>query len=103
MRESQRLNGLLADFLEYSRPVSPFFKELRVDQLAEELMVQMEQTCPDGVALQLSAEEPVSAWADSEQLKQVIWNLAMNGIEAMPSGGELEVVIRQGEAESRAS
>ena len=101
MRESQRLNGLLADFLEYSRPVSPFFKELRVDQLAEELMVQMEQTCPDGVALQLSAEEPVSAWADSEQLKQVIWNLAMNGIEAMPSGGELEVVIRQGEAESR--
>ncbi|MEE3328775.1 MAG: ATP-binding protein [Myxococcota bacterium] len=98
LRETERLNGLITDFLQYSRPISPTFRELRLDHLVKEVMAMMEQSCPDTISLNLTSKEPVAAWADSEQLKKVLWNLAMNGIEAMPNGGELEFVIRQSEA-----
>ena len=35
------------------------------------------------------ADEPVMVDADEGQVRQIIWNLATNGLRAMPSGGAL--------------
>ena len=59
-------------------------------------MVLMEPSCPDEVRMTLSRAETLTVSADSEHLKQILWNLAMNAIEAMPEGGDLEFVIRPG-------
>lgn len=98
LRESQRLNALIMDFLQYSRPISPLRKELRLDHVVREVMVSLEASCPDTISMSLSISEPVMASADSEHLKQALWNIATNALEAMPDGGELEFVIRRCEA-----
>jgi signal transduction histidine kinase len=46
------------------------------------------------VTLQLAAgEEPARAEVDAGQMQQVLTNLVMNGIQAMPKGGELRVAV----------
>ena len=40
-----------------------------------------------------SPEEPVLTNADSEQLRQVFWNLARNALNAMPQGGKLNAAV----------
>lgn len=47
-----------------------------------------------GVALAVSADEPVMIKGDFGQLEQALTNLIVNGIQAMPKGGGLEVVVR---------
>jgi signal transduction histidine kinase len=40
-------------------------------------------------------EGPHVCLADPDQIAQVFWNLARNGLEAMPEGGRLEVALRR--------
>jgi signal transduction histidine kinase len=40
-------------------------------------------------------EGPHVCLADPDQIAQVFWNLARNGLEAMPEGGCLEVALRR--------
>ena len=34
--------------------------------------------------------------ADEGQIRQILWNLATNGVRAMPSGGRLRLAVRTG-------
>jgi signal transduction histidine kinase len=36
----------------------------------------------------------VSYQADEGQMRQIVWNLATNGLRAMPDGGRLRLVVR---------
>jgi signal transduction histidine kinase len=47
------------------------------------------------VTVQLRAEEPVPAHVDAFQFQQVITNLVVNGIQAMPGGGTLRVEVEK--------
>lgn len=96
VRETDRLNKLITDFLEYSRPMPPVFRELELNVLLADVLGLLKQSCPDNISLEFNVRGEVRAWADGSQLKQVIWNLAMNGIEAMPEGGQLAFFVREG-------
>jgi two-component system sensor histidine kinase PilS (NtrC family) len=43
------------------------------------------------------AEGPHVCLADPDQITQVIWNLARNGLEAMPTGGRLRIELKSEE------
>jgi signal transduction histidine kinase len=43
--------------------------------------------------------DPVMYRADEAQIRQIVWNLATNGLRAMPSGGELRLCVRVTAAE----
>jgi two-component system, NtrC family, sensor kinase len=61
-----------------------------VEPLADKHSVQVETQLP---------ERPVLVCADQTQLQQVVTNVAVNGIQAMPRGGRLRVEVGQGRAE----
>ncbi len=90
-RESLRLNGLISDFLAYTtgspRTVGP------VDLLALAREVVEGTRAGEGrerrVEVSLSREESLTVEGDAEQLKQVLWNLVRNGVEATPPGGRV--------------
>jgi signal transduction histidine kinase len=49
----------------------------------------------DHVVTFAADEGPHVCLADPDQITQVFWNLARNGLEAMPGGGRLEIALRR--------
>jgi two-component system sensor histidine kinase PilS (NtrC family) len=96
VRESERLSGTLTEFLAYARP--PRFEPDQIDlrEVIEEtatLLGHSSEVLPEHeIALDLP-DSPVMHFADPNQMKQITWNLARNALQAMPSGGRLEMSL----------
>jgi len=88
-KESRRLNNLLTSFLDFAKPRPPNMKRVELNDLLDSVMVLARHAC-DGRALEVKKEiQPglTTLDCDPEQLKQVLLNLLMNAIQAMPQGG----------------
>jgi two-component system sensor histidine kinase PilS (NtrC family) len=93
-RESERLNRIITDFLNYSREKSYEFGEVDLAGLLDETLTLLERQ-PDlegKYRIERSFSGlPVRAKVDSARIKQVFWNLCNNALRAMPAGGTLTV------------
>ena len=95
-RESQRLNQIITDFLNYSRDKSYAFTEVDVAALVEETLLVIERDASTRGKYRIErqfAARNVRARADRDALKQVFWNLCNNALRAMPTGGVLTVTL----------
>ena len=96
LRESDRLNRIITDFLSYARPRSLAPARVDVGDLLHQTFALMRHS-PEIAANQSIVEElpsePTFAEADEGQLKQVFWNLARNALQAMPNGGTLRATL----------
>jgi len=90
-REVRRLNAIVEEFLSLARPIQLRPEPISLPALLDEIRrlvepqagragVVVEQTIPDLLP---------DLWADRDRIKQVLLNLVLNAIEAMPSGGTL--------------
>ena len=95
VRETDRLSALIQDFLQYARPRSPSCQPIRLDDLVEDVAKLIESALPETVRLRVEPGSGIHALADPGQLKQVLWNLCLNAVQAMPDGGELRVEVRE--------
>ena len=96
-RESQRLNGIITDFLAYSRTKQYHFAKVDLIPLIEDTLTLMEhRMTAEKTGIKIERSFPVrEAWtlADGDKLKQVFWNLSENAVRAMKNGGTLTVGI----------
>jgi two-component system, NtrC family, sensor histidine kinase PilS len=97
-RESERLNQIITDFLNFSREKSFVFQETDVRPLLDETLMLLERK--PGAAEKLNIVrafngEAAVARVDANKIKQVFWNLCDNAVRAMPQGGSLTVGIEQ--------
>jgi two-component system, NtrC family, sensor histidine kinase PilS len=93
-RESQRLNQIITEFLDYSRERSYSFADVDVVSLIEETLLLLERNAAPAGKIRIErnlAEKNLRARADRDALKQVFWNLCNNALRAMPNGGVLSV------------
>jgi len=92
LRESDRLNRIITDFLTYARPrqVSLAAVDLR-EPLRETfaLLRHSPEMRPGHILEEALPDAPVAASADENAIKQVFWNLSRNALIAMPEGGTL--------------
>jgi len=90
LRETERLDNLLQDFLLYARPKTPDRNWFSLNQLIHELtqllrgdrrfeQIELEASIPDNLII----------FADHDQIRQVILNLLLNAAEASPEGGSV--------------
>ena len=98
LRESERLNRTIRSFLDYARPQR--FGIARLDLRAVlQYAALLLRNSPDVRAqhtVEVDAPEaPVWCEADEGQVRQIVWNLATNGLKAMPEGGCLCLGARQ--------
>jgi len=97
--ESERINRMLTNFLEFAKPKPPTFREVNLKDIlgrtvdlislpARERGVEIVQEYP---------QDKVSLFLDPEQIHEAIVNLELNALEAMPTGGTLRIALTQKE------
>jgi len=97
-RESERLNQIITDFLNYSREKTYEFTEADVRALLDETLTLIEKKPEVGSKYQIVRAfngEVLRARVDTSKIKQVFWNLCDNALRAMPGGGTLTVGMEQ--------
>jgi signal transduction histidine kinase len=90
-KEIDRLKGLVTTFLDFARPQTPVRKPTDIADLLSAVGILAEETAKLSnirISLELAPRLPAVP-LDSGQMKQVLLNLLINGIHAMPSGGEI--------------
>jgi two-component system sensor histidine kinase PilS (NtrC family) len=101
MRESERLNVTIGSFLAYARPQRFGIAQLDIRRSLTDTALLLRNSAEvherHKIELDLPAG-PVSYEADEHQIKQVVWNLATNGLRAMPDGGRLRLSAFSDEA-----
>jgi len=94
LKEAERLNGIIRDFLEYARPVPISRAPVNVAEILDEVLLLLEHRAAPGTLKIVREFAPSLVWSvDRQQFRQAVWNLALNALQAMPDGGELRVSI----------
>ena len=94
IKEVERLDGIIAHFLEAIRPSEPDFRETNLLDLLEEILRGREEELKArkvSAQVEAGAKDPV-VFADPEQLKQVFFNVIGNAIDAMGKDPKLRVI-----------
>ncbi|HEX7828222.1 MAG TPA: ATP-binding protein [Thermoanaerobaculia bacterium] len=94
LKESERLNKSISDFLRFVRPQEKHAVEFDVAaSLAETLdLLQNSPELHEKHAIVRDIAPPsFSIVGDPDQIRQVFWNIARNAVQAMPQGGTLRV------------
>ncbi len=97
LRESERLNETITNFLAYARPQKRHLHRVDLRRVLDEtaaLLRNSPERRPDHRIDVIG--DPVDAGydADEGQMRQVVWNLATNGLRAMPRGGALRLRLQ---------
>lgn len=98
LRESDRLNRIISDFLNYARPRSIIQSQVDVGELLKQTFTLLRNSAElneNHTIVEEVPPVPVLTSADSEQLQQVFWNLLRNALQAMPSGGTLTTGLQR--------
>jgi len=100
--EADRLNRMVGDLLDYSRPVRPALEPAPLRPLIEDAVAAARQQLgpsSDAVKVEIQiAPEAATVRADARLLRQALVNLFLNAHQAMPHGGLLDVrASRRGE------
>lgn len=98
LRESERLNETIENFLAYAKPKPRARTRIDVARLIDEtaMLLRNSPECGASHLVQVvrTSGAPVWCMANEAQVRQIIWNLASNGLRAMPTGGTLELSAR---------
>jgi two-component system, NtrC family, sensor histidine kinase PilS len=96
LRETERLNAIVSDFLNYSQPSKNRKSEVDMTSLVQDVVTLMKNSSDYQPSIKIELESPESAlWAlaDDQQIQQVLWNLCRNGIQAMEGEGVLKIAL----------
>jgi two-component system sensor histidine kinase PilS (NtrC family) len=92
LRESDRLNRIIRDFLEYARPAPMTTHPVNLADLLEEVVLLLEhRPLPAELKVVREFGDALPARVDPQQMRQAVWNLCINAVQAMPDGGELRL------------
>ena len=95
LRESERLNQTIKSFLAYARPQRFSAERLDIRRIVNDTVLLLRNSAECRAGHVIDVDGPASEVvyeADEGQIRQILWNLATNGLRAMPSGGRLSLV-----------
>jgi len=93
-QETSRLNDLVGDMLDLARPRAPSKAPVDLAAIARDVVVLAARS-GRGSDVSVTYQGPASTLilADAAQMRQVVWNLVRNAIQASTAGDEIQVVI----------
>lgn len=96
LKEVERLNDVLTNFLSFARPVTPHLAPLDVRTIltALEGLISGQARAHRVQIFTTFHAGPSRVMADETLLKQAFLNIMLNAVEAMPEGGDLAISTR---------
>lgn len=93
--EAERLNDLVTDMLDLSRPKKPSFAVVDAAQVAREVVALASKSGRGGsdVDVRFDGVEHALVRADGAQLRQLTWNLVRNAVQASSAGDAVRVTV----------
>ncbi len=91
MEESNRLNRVVSELLDYARPLELKIEPTSIETLFLDIVrrLELEQTASDIEIIQEVQPDMPTVQLDHDRILQVLLNLTQNSIDAMPNGGKL--------------
>ncbi|MBN2798300.1 MAG: hypothetical protein JXX28_04070 [Deltaproteobacteria bacterium] len=91
--ETDRLNRVVTQFLDYARPSGHHQQRVALGALIDRVAALIRaQGLPPQVAMTLEVDADLpEVWGDGGRLSQVLLNLVQNALQAMPAGGVLRI------------
>jgi len=90
LKELDRLNDIVSEYLQFSRFPKPHLKRGRVEGVIRELAAAFKS--PDRISFRVQlAESTPEVWLDEGLLRQVLENLLRNAVESIPGNGAVDV------------
>ena len=100
LRESERLNALIRDFLLFAQPPRTNKSIWKIGNILDEtvdLFINSQEYHEGIRIIRPQAHDSIQAMIDPDQMKQVFWNLLINAAQSMSNGGELHLQLQKGE------
>lgn len=92
--EVERMQGILEEFLNFSRPLVPLAEsEVDLAEVCRDVVDLHEGVAASRRLTLLAPNEQLSVWCDARKVKQIIVNLVQNAVEASAAGGEVRLVV----------
>ena len=102
LRESERLETLVREFLDFARPKQIDFKRVALAPLVSELLEVFKPAAfAAGISLVPELDEQLEVRGDEGQIRQLLWNLLRNAADATPPGGQVHVRVRARNGEAQ--
>ena len=97
VRETDRLNILLTDFLQFARPSAPQFEEVKVGEILRETVELFSKSTgrASEVCFNMTVDETTIIQGDAKQLSQMFWNIVKNASESMPKEGCISIELKK--------
>ena len=98
LKETERLNQIVTGFLNFSQPVKSHNTVIDMKQLLQDAIILMKNSKeyhPSIKFLLNARNERVLISGDEDAIKQLVWNLCLNGVQAMKSGGTLKLSLEK--------
>jgi signal transduction histidine kinase len=97
--ETARLNSIVAEYLKFARPPKPSVEPASLNDLIGSTLTLLHKEAEhSGVEIRRNLDPHLpEVKLDRDQIRQVLLNIVLNGIQAMPNGGILEVRSLLGE------
>ncbi|TMW69989.1 transporter substrate-binding domain-containing protein [Alteribacter natronophilus] len=94
-QEIERVNTLIEGLIDYAKPKQADRKIINVGPFLDECTILFKRTANNsGFQMKCESEEDLFIEADENQLKQVIINLVLNGIDAMETVGAADGEVK---------
>lgn len=94
--EIDRLDETVEDLLNFARPREPQFQEVPVQELFRRLVGMIDKQARDGgVRIVTAGMRDLAVHADGAHVQQIMMNLLLNALQAMPEGGLLTLRARR--------
>jgi two-component system sensor histidine kinase PilS (NtrC family) len=93
VRETDRLNTIITEFLDYARPQALQAERILLSSILDETMLLLKNSRDfrEGITIRVDVDPDVVIKGDAQRMRQVFWNLLINACQAIPDRGEIAV------------
>ncbi len=98
LRETDRLNTIITEFLHYARPRSNQRERLALAAVVNETIALFKNSrnFRAGISIRCEVAPYVAVTGDPQRLRQVFWNLLINAAQAISDGGSIDITAAPG-------